>query len=209
MKFYNQFLLIIIAGLFVYCSTYKPKKSLEDLKSAFNTESTSGEKYARYARKAEAEGFDTIAQLFEAASRSENIHAFNHAKVLEKLGEGINTVPGDYEVKNTEENLKSAILSETYEIQTMYPAFIRNAEREKVAEAAKSFTWAWDGGKKHLKYYRKTLLAIANGNQSGLPFTWYVCPACGNIYNAEDVKQCCDLCLTKQERFIGYPEKTE
>jgi rubrerythrin len=209
MKFYSQFLLIIVAGLFVYCSTDKPKKSLEDLKAAFNTESTSGEKYARYARKAEAEGFDTIAQLFEAASRSENIHAFNHSKILEKLGESINTVPGDYDVKNTEANLKSAILSETHEMQTMYPAFIRNAEREKVAEAAKSFTWAWDGGKKHLKYYRNALLATENGKQSSLPFTWYVCPACGNIYNDQDVMQSCDLCLTKQERFIGYPEKKE
>ena len=209
MKFFCQFILFITAGLLVYCSAYKPKKSLEDLKSAFNTESTSVEKYAKYARKAEAEGFDTIAQLFKAASKAENIHAFNHAKILKKLGESINAVLSDFDVKNTEANLKSAILSETLEMQTMYPSFIRNAEREKIAEAAKSFTWAWDGGKKHLKYYGKALLAVSNGKQSNLSFTWYVCPVCGNIYNVEDVKQSCDLCLTKQESFIGYPEKTE
>jgi len=200
-------LLIIIAGAFSCCGTPKPKKTFENLRTAFNNESTASEKYARFAQKATAERFDTIAKLFDAASRSESIHAFNHGKVLEKYGQTIGAAEiGTYEVQNTAENLKTAILSETYEMQTMYPGFIRIAENEKAPDAAKSFTWAWNAEKKHLNYYRQAEAAISKGNQTGLSFTWFICPICGNIFNESDLKESCDFCLTKQANFIGYTE---
>jgi rubrerythrin len=205
--FFSFLLLIIVAGVFTFCGIPKPKKSFEDLKTAFNNESTASEKYAKFAQKASAEGYDTIAKLFDAASKSEAIHALNHGKVLEKYGQPIGTAEiGTYDVKTTTENLKSAILSETYEMQTMYPGFIRIAENEKAPDAAKSFTWAWNAEKKHLNYYRQAEEAILKGNETGLSYTWYVCPICGNTFNATDVKGSCDFCLTKQANFIGYTE---
>lgn len=211
MKTIFQFILfIIIAEIFAQCSASKPKKSDEDLKTAFNNESTAAEKYTKFSQAAMAEGFDTIAKLFDAASKSESIHAVNHWKVLEKYGANVGMAEiGSYEVKTTTENLQAAIISETYEIQTMYPGFIRNAENEKAPEAAKSFTWALDAEKKHLNYYRQASATILKGNETGLAFTWYVCPICGNTYNTTDVKERCDFCLTKQENFIGYTEKPE
>lgn len=201
-------LLIVVTGVLAQCHLSKPKKSVDDLKTAFNSESTTSEKYAKYAHKAMEEGYDTIAKLFEATSKSEKIHAFNLGKVLE-IYTGSAGIPeiGSYEIKTTLENLKSAIGGETYEMNTMYPIFIRDAENEKAPEAAKSFTWAWDGEKKHLNYYRQVESLIVKGNESGLPFVWYVCPMCGNIYNSIDVKESCDFCLTKQTSFIGYTEE--
>jgi rubrerythrin len=202
--------LIIIAGIFTYCGTPKPKKSFENLKTAFNNESTTSDKYAKFAQIATKEGHDTIAKLFNAVSKSESIHAFNHSKVLEKYGQHIGSAEiGSYEVKTTAENLQTAINGETYDMQTMYPGFIRIAENEKAPEAAKSFTWAWDAEKKHLNYYRLAAAAILKGNETGLSFTWYVCPVCGNIYNPTDVKESCDFCLTKQANFIGYTDRPE
>ncbi|MCX6236560.1 MAG: rubrerythrin family protein [Bacteroidia bacterium] len=132
---FSFILLLIIAGIFTNCGTSKPKKSIENLRTAFNNESTASEKYAKFAQAAMAERFDTISQLFDAASKSESIHAFNHGKVLEKYGERIGTAEiGSYEVKTTAENLQAAINSETYEMQTMYPGFIRIAENEKAPE---------------------------------------------------------------------------
>jgi rubrerythrin len=211
MKTIFQFILaIVFAGLFVQCNSSKPKKSVEDLKTAFNNESTASEKYAKFAQAATKEGFDTLAKLFDAVSRSESIHAFNHGKVLEKYGKGVaNAEIGSYEVKTIAENLQAAIKGESFEMQTMYPGFIRTAEIEKAPEAAKSFTWAWDAEKKHLNYYRQAATTIAKGNETGLPVIWYVCPICGNIYKPDDLKAFCDLCLTKKENFIGYTENPE
>lgn len=202
--------LIVIAGVFGQCSSSLPRKSIEDLKTAFNNESTASEKYAKFAKAALDEGFDTIAGLFEAVSRSESIHAINHAKVLEKFGGNAEVaVIGSYEVKTTAENIQTAVNSETSELQTMYPGFIRDSENEKAPDAAKSFTWAWDAEKKHLHYYRQAAAAILKGNETGLPFTWYICPLCGNTYNPAEIKATCDFCLTKQENFIGYTENPE
>ena len=204
---YSSILLITIAGVFTYCGVPKPKKTFEDLRTAFNNESTAAEKYAKFAQKATEERYDTVAKLFDAAAKSENIHALNHGKVLEKYGQSIGAAEiGTYEVKTTAENLKTAILSETYEMQTMYPGFIRIAENEKAPDAARTFTWAWNAEKKHLNYYRQAGAAILKGNQAGLSFDWYVCPICGNTFNATDLKESCDFCLTKQANFIGYTE---
>ena len=203
-------LLIVIFGVFAHCNTSKSKKSIENLKTAFNNESTASEKYAKFAQTAMKEGFDTIAKLFDAASKSESIHAFNHGKVLEKYGANVgNAEIGSYEVKTTTENLQAAINGETYEMQTMYPLFIRDAEKEKAAEAAKSFTWAWDAEKKHLNYYRFAAASIIKGNETSVSFNWFVCPVCGNTYNLTDLKENCDFCLTKRENFIGYAEYSE
>ena len=202
--------LLIIAVALIQCNPSKPKKSAENLRTAFNNESTASEKYAKFAQAAISEGYDTIAKLFDAASKSESIHAFNHMKVLEKYGENaIIAEIGSFEVKTTAENLQAAIESETYEVQTMYPGFIRTAEKEKAAEAAKSYTWALDAEKKHLNYYQLAAATIIKGNENGLSVVWYVCPICGNTYNPADIKANCDFCLTAKENFIGYTENPE
>jgi len=201
-------LVIVVAGGLAMCHSSKPVKSVENLKTAFNDETTASEKYAKFAQEAMKEGYDTLAKLFEATSKSESIHAFNHGKVFEKYtGKVLNAEIGSYEIKTTPENLQTAIRGETYEMQTMYPGFIRIAENEKGAEAAKSFTWAWDGEKRHLNYYRQVESAIAKGNENGLSFEWYICPTCGNIYNTSDIKGNCDFCLTPKANFIGYTEE--
>jgi rubrerythrin len=209
-KIFRLIQLIIITGVLVNCNISKTKKTVEDLKSAFNEESIAAEKYRKFAQEADKEGFDTLSKLFNAVSKSESIHAFNHGKVLEKYGKGVaNAEIGSYEVKTTIENLQAALKSESYEMQTMYPGFIRTAEIEKAPEAGKSFTWAWDTEKKHLNYYRQAAAIIAKGNETGLSVIWFVCPTCGNIYKPSDLKAYCDLCLTKKENFIGYAENQE
>jgi len=199
------FLFMLLAFGFTHCKAPKPKKSVENLRIACSNETTSAEKYSRFAQAALAEGFDTIAQLFEAVSKSENIHATNHRNALEKLGV-IAGVPeiGSYEVKTTMENLQSSIEAEKHDMQLVYPGFIREAEKEKAPTAGQSFSWALNTEKKHLNDFRQAALAISNANEKGLPFTWLICPKCGNIYSLINVKETCDLCLTRQEIFLGY-----
>ena len=203
--FFRWITFVVLAGFFLQCNSLKPVKTIENLRIAFNNESTASVKYSKFAQIALSEGFDTISRLFDATSESANIQANNHRKVLEKFGgnPGLAEISG-FDVKTTADNLQAAINSEAYQMQTMYPNFIRDAENEKAPEAGKSFTWAWDTGKKHINYYRKALATVSKGNESGLPNLWFVCPVCGNTYNQKDLKPVCDFCLAKQESFIGY-----
>jgi rubrerythrin len=197
--FYVMALGVMIA--FVSCNQ-KPVKTIENLKAGIKGETTASAKYAAFAQKAREEGNDTIAKLFEAASKAESIHAANHTKVLEKLGEKMEPFTPEFEVKTTAENLQNAIDGEHYENTTMYPGFIKDAENERVADAVKSFNWANDTEKKHEAFYRKALAALQAGNESTLPFTYYVCPVCGNTYDQATVEPNCAFCQTPREKFI-------
>ncbi len=108
----------------------------------------------------------------------------------------------EFEVKTTAENLQTAIEGESYEVSTMYPQFLADANAEKVEKAIKSFTWAMDTEKKHQEFYSKALEAINAGNESTLPFEYAVCPVCGNTYDKAALDPSCAFCQTSNEKFI-------
>lgn len=203
MKTVTRLLMLMLAlGLIAGCAP-KPVKTIENLKAAYDGESTASAKYAAFAEKAKAEGFDTVAIMFLATSKAESIHAANHLKVLEKLGEKIaGPQIGIFTVMSTAENLADAIKGETYELETMYPDFISAAKTEKSKDAVKSFTWALDTEKKHQAFYTTTLAVVTTGDEKSLPAKWFVCPVCGNTYNISAVPPKCDFCMTPKEKFI-------
>lgn len=196
---------LLLLVLFLAGCAQKPVKTIENLKYAFNGESTASAKYAAFAEKAKAEGFDTIAVMFLATSKAEAIHAENHKKVLEKLGEKVEAPEiGKFDVLTTAENLADALKGETGEIDSMYPGFISTAETEKAADAVKSFTWAIDTEKKHQAFYKSAIEALAAGGEKTLPAKWFVCPVCGNTFDAGNVSKSCDFCMTPEEKFIAF-----
>jgi rubrerythrin len=205
MKTFARFIMLTFAAGVMFGCAQKPVKSIENLKAAYNGESTASAKYAAFAEKAKAEGFDTVAVMFQATSKAEAIHAANHLKVLEKLGEKVDGPQiGTFDVLSTAENLTDAIKGETYEIETMYPGFIAAAGTEKAKDAIKSFTWALDTEKKHQAFYKKALDSLNSGGESGLPLNWMVCPVCGNTYDMGSVPAACDFCMTAKEKFIAF-----
>jgi rubrerythrin len=196
--------LIISLGLVLITGCQpKPIKSIVNLKTAYNGESTASQKYADYAKKAMEEGLDTIAKLFEATSKAESIHAANHKAALAKLGVTVESPEiGNYEVKTTTENLADAIKGETYEIDTMYAGFLKDSESEKCKEATTTFTWARDTEKKHAEFYKKALDTASAGKETGLLAEYYVCPKCGNTFDAATVEEKCSFCMTPKDKFI-------
>lgn len=198
------FSLMLICNLIAGCAQ-KPVKTIENLKAAFNGESTASAKYAAFSEKAKAEGLDTIAIMFMATSKAEAIHAENHKKVLEKLGEKVEGPQiGEYQVLTTAENLSDAIKGESYEIESMYPGFIDLANTEKCTDGVKSFTWALDTEKKHQQFYKNELAALNGGGEKTLPAQWFVCPVCGNTYDLPTLAPACDFCMTPKEKFITF-----
>ena len=116
----------------------------ENLKKAFAGESQANRKYLAFALKAMEEGLPEIAQLFLEAAGAETIHALNHLKVMGG-------------VKSTKENLQEAAEGENYEIEEMYPEFIKEAENEGRNEAVKSFKLALEREKYHREMFREAL----------------------------------------------------
>jgi rubrerythrin len=179
-----------------------PAKTIENLKAAYNGESTASAKYTKFAEAAGKEGLSNIRNLFLAASRAEAIHAANHKKVLAKLGIAAgDPVIGKFDVKTTADNLADASKGETYEMVTMYPDFIKTAEAEKENGARKSFRWAMDTEKKHNEFYQSALQGLKAGTVKSYPSQWYVCPVCGNTYDSNTMKDLCDFCGTPKPKF--------
>jgi rubrerythrin len=206
MKTIHLILLFASASLaaFTGCNQANPVKTIENLKAGIIGETTASKKYEAFALKAREEGYDTIAILFDAASKAEAIHASNHRKVSEGLGVTMEDFTPEFDVKTTAENLQAAIDGESYEVATMYPQFLVDAKAEKVETAVKSFNWALDTEKKHNDFYTKDLMALNAGSESNLPVGFAVCPTCGNTYDIANVDAKCAFCLTDKEQFVIF-----
>jgi rubrerythrin len=161
-------------------------KSLKDLKDAFAGESQANRKYTAYAQKAEADGYPQIAKLFRAAAAGETVHAIAHFKAMDG-------------VKTTADNLQDAINGENYEVVSMYPGMIADAEAEGDRRALVSFKNAFAVEKVHEALYREALAMLEAGQQAEA-FDYYVCPVCGYVEkrNAPDR---CPVCGTPGARF--------
>lgn len=178
-------------------------KTIVNLKDAFKGETTASAKYAAYSKKAKEDGYGRIALLFQAASHAEKIHADNHKKVLEELGEKPDDFKPEFEIKSTKENLQDAIDGETYEITTMYPEFIKTAKENRVRNANITFNYAYKTEMKHKVLYETALASLNSGNESGLPSIYRVCPVCGNTYETEVIGKC-GICGEPEEDFIIF-----
>jgi rubrerythrin len=161
-------------------------KSLDNLKVAFAGESQANRKYLAFAKKADEEGFPQIAKLFRAAAAAETVHAHNHLRAMDG-------------VKSTAENLEVAIAGENYEVVSMYPTMLAEAQAESDKRATRSFGYAWEVEKIHEALYRKASEFFGRGKDAP-ETTYYVCPICGFTHEGP-LEGRCPICNTPGERF--------
>ena len=110
----------------------KGSRTEENLKAAFAAESQANRRYLYFAQKADIEGYPDLSALFRSVAEGETGHAFGHFDFLAAAGDPVTDQP----VGPTEDNLRSAIVSETYEYTEMYPGFARTARDEGFVEVA-------------------------------------------------------------------------
>lgn len=187
-----------VAGLASAAET-AAKTTLENLQAAFNGESNANAKYTAFAAKADEEGYKSVAALFRAAALAEGIHAKKHAANIKKLGAEPKADIGKPEVKSTKENLEAALAGETYEKDTMYPAFIKVAEAEKNKGAVKSFKGAMAAEAEHAKFYKQALGEMDAWKAAGKEF--YVCQVCGFTGTPDPKVVKCPVCAAPKEKF--------
>ncbi len=172
---------------------------LKSLLTAFNGESNASARYAAFATKADEEGYLKIGSLFRAASRAEQIHAANHAKVMQKLAGAPVATMEEPAVRTTVENLQAAIAHELYETDVMYPDLMNDAEAQMNAAARSTFQCAIEAEKEHAWLFSDALRQIEDcAEQPILKLSnkaiHYVCPECGLIADRTDFDRCpaCD-----------------
>lgn len=174
--------------------------TVRNLLAAFEGESNAHAKYLAFAVRAEAEGLHGAASLFRAAARAEQIHANNHARALRQMGgEPVATIH-PIQLKSTLENLNEARAGERYEIESMYPEFLREARGHNNTAAAITFEWALDAEKTHARLFSEAIAVLESGWLIAAR-TFYVCSACGYTSETPESERCptCNLLWEKFE----------
>jgi rubrerythrin len=161
-------------------------KSIDNLKTAFAGESQANRRYLAFAKKADQDGLPQIAKLFRAAAAAETVHALNHLRAMDG-------------VKSTTENLDVAIAGENYEVVSMYPTMLGEAQTEGDKRAEKSFGYALETEKVHERLYRQAKEMLGKGKDIEEK-TYYVCPVCGFTHEGP-VDGKCPVCSTPAEKF--------
>ncbi|KXS56073.1 MAG: rubrerythrin [Candidatus Adiutrix intracellularis] len=157
-------------------------KTTENLKAAFAGESQANRKYLAFAHKAEQEKKPYAARIFRAAAEAETVHAHAHLQALKA-------------VAATEENLKEAIVGETFEFTDMYPDMIKAAQVEGDKTAERSMTLANEAEKIHAEFFKK---ALANPGQAATQI--FICSVCGHVAEGH-APDTCPICGSKTRAY--------
>jgi len=156
----------------------------QNLMEAFAGESQANRKYLAFAKQADKEGLPQVARLFRAAAKAETVHAHSHLRTLGKI-------------KDTAENLKSAIEGETYEFKKMYPEMIAVAKEEGNKAGERSLSYANEVEKYHAALYEKALEKMGSLE----PVDYYVCSVCGYTCEKEPPGTC-PVCNSNAKVFF-------
>jgi rubrerythrin len=160
-----------------------------NLQNSYAGESQAHVRYSVFAERAKTDGLGNIARLFEAAARSEEIHAGNHLKAMDG-------------VQDTPSNLTAAAGGEEFEIEEMYPSYITLAEKQAEKRAMRTMNNALQAEKIHLALYRKAAEDLSAGKDIG-KVDYYVCPVCGYTMEGEP-PDICPICGARHETFIKF-----
>ncbi|HEV2396280.1 MAG TPA: ferritin family protein [Candidatus Sulfotelmatobacter sp.] len=173
--------------------------TLQNLQAAYNGESNAHVRYAAFADRADKEGYGEVASLFRAAAKAEEVHAANHAVVIKKLGGTPESKIETPVVKSTEENLQAAIKGESYERDTMYPEFLKQARVEGDRDALQTFNYAKTAESEHAKLYSEALrnLTTLKGSKSK---EYFVCTICGYTTQKMDFSKC-PSCFNHKDKY--------
>ncbi len=195
---------VVRLGLFVLAATLIASaaptgKTLDNLQAAFNGESNAHARYLEFAKQADTEGYPSVANLFRAAARAEQIHADNHAAVIKKLGGVPKATIEKVAVKTTKENLEAAIKGESYERDTMYPEFLKEARAAGNVDAIQTFNYAKYAETQHAALYTEALTKLAS--LKGKTQDYYVCSVCGATTTKLDFSKC-PSCFNPQHKYV-------
>ncbi len=128
-------------------------KTEQNLKDAFAGESQANRRYVYFARKADIEGYNDVSAVFRSTAEGETGHAHGHLEFLAEVGDPATGEP----IGGTADNLRSAIVGETYEYTDMYPGMASTAREEGFDEIADWLETLAKAEKSHAGRFQKAL----------------------------------------------------
>ncbi len=186
------------------------KKTIENLTKAFIGESQARNRYTFYAKIAQKEGYDQIAELFLITADNEREHAKWLFRLINELkgkaGEELKEISVEaaapLTLGSTAENLQAAIDGENYEHTSMYPGFAQVAEEEGFPEIATRLRAIAKAEAHHEERYRKLLAQVQAGTVFKKPqsVTW-VCRKCGYVHEGTEPPERCPSCNHEANYF--------
>jgi len=177
---------------------------LENLRTAYVSESNGHARYEEFAAKADGEGLHGVACLFRAAAVAEHIHADNHRRILQQLSGETEFTPHPVTPGNTLENLRTAVAGEVFEVDTLYPSFLERARQCQDVPMERTFAWALEAEKAHARLFNEALARLELEDEESwitLADGFYVCPGCGYTIEPEHEADMCRVCDCPRSRF--------
>jgi rubrerythrin len=198
-KFAYSALAITLALMGLPSGAAAATTTLDNLQAGFNSESNAHSRYLAFAEKADQEGYGEVGSLFRAAAKAEEVHAANHSAVIKKMGGTAQAKIETPVVKSTKENLEAAIKGESYERDTMYPEFLKQARAEGNRDAVQTFNYAKTAEGEHAKLYSEALnnLPKLKGSKAK---DYFVCTVCGYTTTKVDFSKC-PSCFTHKDKY--------
>ncbi|RLE01347.1 MAG: rubrerythrin family protein, partial [Candidatus Aminicenantes bacterium] len=89
-----------------------------------------------------------------------------------------------------------------FEVDEMYPTYIKIAQEQSEKQAEVSTTWALAAEKVHAELYRQAKEALSQGRDLEIGAI-YVCPVCGFTMEGEAPEKC-PVCNTPREKFNEF-----
>ncbi len=186
------------------------KNTIENLTKAFIGESQARNRYTFYAKIAQKEGFEQIAEIFLLSADNEREHAKWLFRLINELKKKTDEALDEIKVEaaaptvlgSTKENLKASIAGENYEYTKMYPGFADTAEKEGLPEIAVRLRAIAKAEQHHEERYKKLLKEIeASTLFKKEKKVYWVCRKCGYIHEGEEPPEKCPSCDHPESYF--------
>ncbi|MFH0985201.1 MAG: ferritin family protein [Candidatus Omnitrophota bacterium] len=170
----------------------------KNLQTALAQESKDQAQYLAFADKADEEGQPENGKVFRALARAKQ-------SLLDYMGKSLKTVRDNPEVateapivKNTAENLKSAMDSELYKSTEMYPGFLAQNPSDIPKEVADVFKLAQRIDASHAGLLQEILAT----DPAKIPVSAYnICTACGYVFLEWAEVDTCPICGASKEKL--------
>lgn len=192
----------LIFSFLLYSQTLKTaNNTLEAVSIAYDMEINSSFAYAKFSAASKNKA---IVNLFQAVSDSKSCHAnilYNTA-VQERITSTIlKSKVNEPKIGTDIENLKSAILSTSYEYSRMYPELLKVVNKDKQTQMAETMNKIIKAEKSNNALFTKAMNNLQNSKL--LAEKYYLCGTCGYI-EANSAPEKCPICGKSKSTFKEY-----
>jgi uncharacterized membrane protein/rubrerythrin len=179
-------------------------KTTDNLIEAYHDADALTVMFTCFAKTAEQEQLKSASALFSSLSASFGVHARKYREALLKRGLQAESFKVDFDPGTTVGNLDKSISILRNETDSLLPASIAIADKEKEEDASMDFQSNLEVYNACIGLLTQAREAISDKKAGALPSSYSVCPKCGLIYDTKMLSDFCDICGTEKARFQEF-----